>query len=55
MEGIDAGVTRPQPDGTVTTDLKPESTLRKELEKSLLNFDAAIAHFASDVFDCSEK
>jgi NTE family protein len=42
------GLTRAQPDGTVTTDLKPESMLREEVATSRFNFDAARDRFASD-------
>jgi NTE family protein len=42
------GLTRAQPDGTVTTELKPESMLRNELATSRLDFDRARAHFAAE-------
>lgn len=38
------GLVRVQPDGTVTTDLKPESDLRKELSSSRLNFTHTVEY-----------
>lgn len=42
------GLTRPQADGTVTTDLKPAKEMRGELVDSKLDFDEAVSHFGSN-------
>ena len=47
-KGAMFGLTRAQPDGTVTTDLKPESAFRAELAASRLDYVAAGDHFASE-------
>lgn len=48
-------LTRPQPDGTVTTDLMPEAAFRQKLGDTRLDFARATAHFASEALRLLRK